>query len=220
MSAQGTVYGWTLKLEGMKTASISKFDKFWFCRVTMQLKLVKMDLWGNHPFKTAVFRKKKKLLSIGFEPALAQSKRQIWILWHMSPAPCRSRSSIDRATASHYRGLALDPLVVRSHYIPRGKCPWANFKAYILIRKKTGWQQVSNLQLPCATDFDSVLITTWLILVKINLRRSHPWLNVEVSSNRKILVAGMFWGHGKWNRFSFCCRNHLAKTSQEGKNIL
>jgi hypothetical protein len=48
----------------------------------------------------------------------SRSGRQCQRSWLVvgSPAACCSRSSIDRATASRYRGLALDPLAVRCRY--------------------------------------------------------------------------------------------------------
>jgi hypothetical protein len=45
---------------------------------------------------------------------------------------------------------------------------------------------------------------------KMNNWRIHPWLKVEVCCNRKTF--GTFELAHWWDKFSFCCRNHLVKT--------
>jgi hypothetical protein len=42
------------------------------------------------------------------------------------------------------------------------------------MKKTMSFGKVSNLRHPRETDFDSVVITTWVRPVKMSLRRNHP----------------------------------------------
>jgi hypothetical protein len=86
--------------------------------------------------------------------------------------------------------------------------------AYSDAKKTTSCRKVSNLYHLRETDFDSVVITTWVRPVKMNLRRNYPWMNVNVVFDNKKLIAGMFRKCAtNRNRFWFCCGNHLDNTT-------
>jgi hypothetical protein len=80
---------------------------------------------------------RKKLSSVGFKPALAQSERQIWIMGTPHEVELIPEETV------HERILEIT----------------------------TGCQHVSNLRDQSETDFDSVVLTTWLRLIKMNVRR-------------------------------------------------
>jgi hypothetical protein len=62
----------------------------------------------------------------------------------------------------------------------------------ILMEKIAGCGKVSNLRHPRETDFNSVVITTWVRSVKMSLRRNHPRVDPKVVIDRKNLIASMF----------------------------
>jgi len=86
------------------------------------------------------------------------------------------------------------------------------FKQGVFWWEKTIYcRKVSNLRQPRETDFDSVVITTWVRPVKMSIRRNHPWVNVKVVFDRKNLIPGKCKLVQR-NRFWFCWDNPLAKT--------
>jgi hypothetical protein len=146
----------------------SQWDRFLFC---CRNHLAKTS-WHGPPRKPSMdessrppcSNKKETLSSAGFEPALVQLKRQMLILlWGIILA--RTKLWWGSEETIH---------------------EWIfNWKCVQMGKKTTSLRKVSNLRHPRETDFDSVVITTWVRPVKMSLRRKHPWVNVKVVFDRQ-----------------------------------
>jgi hypothetical protein len=98
-------------------------------------------------------------------------------------------------------------------WILRGNRLWGSFKAYPDRKKQRAVSRFRTYVTQVKQILDYVVIPTWLRLVKMNVGRTHPWLDIEVCSNRKTFVVGLL--HSKCDRFLFCCRNHLVPVKKD-----
>jgi hypothetical protein len=163
-----TVHEWTMRRHEKRI--VSRFDWFSFCRVNTQLK---MYLRGNYPW-------------VNIQGHRVPIGKKVGV--------CRFRTCAGKVKETDLDSVGCSLWPGRSWIDSPRKPSMSEFKAY--PDRKT--QLAVGRFRACAsdrsaTDFDSVVITAWLRLIKMHVRRIHPWLNVEVYSNTKILVGGMFW---------------------------